>query len=336
MKKLAVFVASAALTALAVAGCSTQANQTPTAGQTSAAGQTPSKKAVTLGLSIAQGDKYFSGIQSGLEAAAAVDSSKVITVNSNVDSGIEATNIQNLIQRGVDAVILQPATSVDGALATMKSVKAAGIPLICFGNCTGDATSKDVVDGFVQSDNTALGTGTGKVAAQYIKDHLGGKATLAILNCDSAEVCKLRKSGFKDALQAAGVTVDYAADQEAYLPDKATPVATNMLIANPKINVIWAANEGGTIGAVTAAMNADHPVVVFGTDITDQLAKYLLDDKNPLQATTGQDPQGTAASAYKMALNAINGGVNDPFEVLIPGNTFTRTDVDKINKYLGK
>lgn len=312
---------------------STDATASETSAEASA--EESAAEALTIGLVIPQGDKYFQGIQDGMEQAAAAEGNTIIVVNTNNDAATEATQVQNLIQRGVSAIVMQPATSSAGSIATMKSVTDAGIPLICFGNCTGEAASPDLVKGVVQSDNTALGTGTGEYAAQYINENLGGKAVIGILNCDSFEVCKLRKQGFKDALAAAGVTAEFVADQEGYLADKATPIATNMLSANPNINVMWSANEGGTIGIVTAVTQAGSAIPVFGTDISDQLAEELLNPESVLQATTGQNSIGTAESAYKQAITAIQGAVNDPFEIGVPGVTYTKSDLDAVKAYLG-
>ncbi|BBH17459.1 sugar ABC transporter substrate-binding protein [Nocardioides baekrokdamisoli] len=290
----------------------------------------------TIGLVMLQSDDYFQSIQKTVEAQASAAGDSVIAVTSNGDAGTEASNVQTLIQRGVKAIIMQPVDPTAGSVATMKSIAAAGIPLICYGNCTGDAASNVVVKGVVQSDNTALGTGTGKVAADYIKAKLGGKATIAILNCDVAAVCKLRKAGFKAALAAAGVQADYVSDQSGFLVDKATPVATNILAGNPNINLVWSANEGGTEGWVASEVNSGKQIPVFGTDISKQLAQEVLASNNLLQATTGQDSVGTATKAFEMASNAVAGTANTPFEVDLPGITYTRADPAPVNKYLGK
>ena len=293
-----------------------------------------SGKGLTIGLVMLQGDQYFEGIQSGLESAVKADGGTVIAANSNNDPGAESQAVQNMIQRHVDAILMQPVSST-GSLATMKSITAAGIPLICYGNCTDQAMSPAVVKGVVQSDNTALGTATGKVAAEYIKSKLGGSANVGILNCDAAaETCKLRKAGFKKALADAGVKATYAADQEGYLADKATPVATNMLSANPNIDLLWAANEGGTVGEVIASRQAKKSVPVFGTDISAQLAKFVLAPANILQATTGQDPETTAKDAYQQAKNAVAGKKNSPLEIQVPGVTYRRDDPAAVKKFL--
>lgn len=327
-RKVFALTVSAVLFGIAACGSSGTSSNSTSA--------TDGGKKLTVGLVMLQGDQYFQGIQTGLKAAVKADGGDIVAANSNNDASTEASAVQNMIQRQVGAILMQP-VSVAGSLATMKSITSAGIPLICYGNCAADATSPGVVKGVVQSDNTALGTATGEAAAKYIKAKLSGSATIGILNCDSAaETCKLRKAGFKKALADAGVKATFAADQEGFLADKATPVATNMLSANPKINLLWAANEGGTVGEVTAVKQSGKPIPVFGTDISKQLAGFLLDSNNILQATTGQDPVSTAKAAYGQAKNAAAGKTNSPFEVQVPGITYTRDDPAPVNKFLGK
>jgi len=291
---------------------------------------------MTVGLVMLQGDQYFQGIQAGLEAAVKADGGTVIAANSNNDPGQEASAVQNMLQRQVDVILMQP-VSTTGSLATMKSVTSANIPLICYGNCTDDATSAEVVKGVVQSDNTALGTATGEAAAEYIKSKLGGNATIGILNCDAAaETCKLRKAGFKKALADAGIKADYAADQEGFLADEAVPVAANMLSADPAINLLWSANEGGTVGEVIASQQSKRAVPVFGTDISTQLAGFLLDEDDILQATTGQDPKTTIEKAYEQAKRAAAGEENSPLEIQVPGITYSRQDPAQVEQFVSE
>jgi simple sugar transport system substrate-binding protein len=238
-----------------------------------------------------------------------------------------------MIQAKVDAILMQP-TADEASVATMKAIKDAGIALICYGNCIGPTTDPNLVDGVIQSDNTALGTGTGEAAAKYINEKFGNTVKLAILNCDIASACKLRKAGFLAALKNAGITPTIVTDQEGYLVDKATPVATDILTAHPDVQVIWASNDGGTAGATIAVQQAGKKVPVFGTDISTQLAQFVLADDGILQATTGQDPVGTAQGAYQMAKKVLGGGKNDPFSVELPGIVYDRADTKTTEDFL--
>lgn len=318
----------AVATALVVSACSgtAAASDDSTSGAKSGG--------LKVGLIMLQGDTYFQGIQTGLEAAVKADGGTVTTGLSNNDPATEAQVAQNMIQAKVDAILMQPAGDA-ASLATMKSITDAGITLICYGNCLGNSTDPAVVKGVIQTDNTALGTGTGNVAVKYFQDKDAGKTVkIAILNCDIASACKLRKAGFKKALSDAGVKVTYVTDQEGYLADKATAVATDILTAHPDVDAIWASNDGGTVGATLGVKQAGKSIPVFGTDISTQIAGFLVDSDNILQVSTGQDPVKTAQGAYEMAKTAHSRGTNSPFSVQLPGVVYDRSAPDNINKFI--
>lgn len=322
-----VLAVTTALLALSLAACG---------GTTKASDKDKAEgKSLKVGVIMLQGDTYYQGIEAGLKEAVEADGGTVVTGLSNNDPATEAEVAQNMIQSGVDVILMQPAAA-DASVATMQSIQKEGVTLICYGNCTDDALDPENSSGVIQSDNTALGTGTGEIAAAFIKDTLGGKAKIAILNCDIASACKLRKAGFKQALADAGIEADYVTDQEAYVTDKATTVTTDILTANPDIDAIWASNEGGTTGAVVAVQEADKVIPVFGTDISVQLGDYLLDANNIIQVTTGQDPVATAKGAYEMAKKAIAGEKNDPFAVELPGISYDRANPSVVKEFLGK
>lgn len=320
-------LACAAVLALTLSSCSGGAGA---AGESGGSGAEAGKK---IGLIMLQGDTYFQGIQTGLEEAVKADGGSVTTGLSNNDPATENQVALNMIQAKMDAVLIQP-TADEASLATMKAIKDAGITLICYGNCVGATADPANVDGVIQSDNSALGTGTGEAAAKYLKEKVGDTVKLAILNCDVASACKLRKTGFLDALKAAGIKVDVVTDQEAYLTDKATPVAENILTANPDVDVFWASNDGGTAGAVIGTKGSKKPV--FGTDISTQIAGFILEADGNLQATTGQDPVGTAKGAYEMAKKVLAGEKLAEHSVELPGIVYDRANPETTNKFLGK
>ena len=53
-----------------------------------------------------------------------------------------------------------------------------------------------------------------------------------------------------------------------------------------------------------------------------------------LQATTGQDPVGTAQGAYEMAKKALAGETIDPISVELPGITYDRANPETTNAFL--
>lgn len=318
-------LAGAAILATVLAACSGPgAGQEPT--ESGADGGTK------VGVILLQGDTYYQQFQSSLEEAVEADGGSVTAGVSNGDPATENQLVRNMIQAQVDAILMQPAAD-EASIATMKAVKEAGIALICYGNCVGATAEPGLADGVIQSDNTALGTGTGEVATSFIQEEFGDTVKLAILNCDVASACKQRKAGFLEVLDKAGITVDIVTDQEGFLVDKATPVAESILTAHPDIDMIWGSNDGGTAGATIAVKQAGKKIPVFGTDVSPQLIEFLKSDDSILQATTGQDAGGTARGAYDMAKKVIDGGTNEPFAVELPGIVYDRANPDTINSF---
>ena len=80
--------------------------------------------------------------------------------------------------------------------------------------------------------------------------------------------------------------------------------------------------------------SSESKAAVFGTDISKQIAEFVIADDNILQATTGQDPVGTVEAAYAMAKDAVAGNASDPLENLLPGITYNRADPTTVNDYL--
>ncbi|WP_243230157.1 substrate-binding domain-containing protein [Microbacterium sp. CIAB417] len=298
---------------VAFAGCASAPGTTSPGGD--------SKEGPVIGLVVQNAQFFFQGIQDEIETLASASGGQVIVTNINDDSAQLAQAMQTYAQRDVD-VVLVPALSGDSDTTAVKSTVDAGIPVVCYNQCIGDA-SEDIVSAFIRSDGRSLGATTGEAAAEYVESKLGGTASIALLNCDIYVECQLRKAGFKEALE--GLEITYVADQEGFLADKAVGVAQDILTAHPDVDIIWAVNEGGTVGARSAIAASDNvgKTVVFGTDISPQITEFLTADDGILLATTGQDTKAIAKAAYDAGLAAIGGEKSDPFDVLVPGVLFT-------------
>jgi sugar transport system substrate-binding protein len=195
--------------------------------------------------------------------------------------------------------------------------------------------AEDFPASFVESDQTNLGASTGKAAREYIERHLGGKAQVAILAfmSQAREVSVQRTDGFKQEIaKMPGVRI--VAEQDAWMPEQAVKKVDDILTANPGVNVIWAANEGGTTGAVMAVRNSGRAgkVFVFGTDTDEQLANFLLAEDNILQAVTGQQPFEIGRLAVEAAVKTLKG---EPVEKKrsLPGVLLTRDKPEEIKAF---
>lgn len=277
-----------------------------------------------------QSDTFMQTVQAGMQAAADEAGAELILGNSENDLVTETSLIEDYITRGVDAIVITP-ISADGSLAALQAAKEAGITIICFNTCVNE---EGIADAYYVTENRDLGTTTGEAAVEFITSELGGNAVIGMLNCDQFEGCPPRKEGFVETVsQLEGVEI--VADQPGWIADDALPVAEAMLQANPNINVLWAANEGGTVANVLAVQSAGlaGEVFVFGTDMNQQMAQFLQADDNILQGVTGQAPFQMGYDALNAAITALDGGTLEPL-TNTPTIFFGRGDDELINQFV--
>jgi ABC-type sugar transport system substrate-binding protein len=114
-------------------------------------------------------------------------------------------------------------------------------------------------------------------------------------------------------------------------------VVENILTAHPDVSVIWAANEGGTVGAVTAVNNKGKAgkVFVFGTDISNQLASFLLAEDGVLIGVTGQQPYQMGVTALESSIEILK-GKEFPARIVIPSVSYIRDKPNEVKDYLEK
>lgn len=289
---------------------------------------------LTIGGVVFQSDTFMQTFQDGMQAAADESGVTLILANSETDLAKEGNILSDLIVRDIDALIINT-FSADGSVAAMADVVEAGIPVICANTCLRE-DAREGISSFLATHNVDLGLKTGEAAANYIKTHLNGEATIGILNCDTfPEACLPRKEGFLQALTDAGIEFTVAADQTGFLVDNALPISEAMLQANPGINILWAANEGGTTAHVLAVQGAGlaNEVKVFGTDMSTQHAQFLQDDNDILQAVTGQAPYQIGYDAVKLALQVID-GEDVPANMTIPTILFARGNAEAIDMFV--
>jgi ABC-type sugar transport system substrate-binding protein len=238
--------------------------------------------------------------------------------------------IDDYIARKVNAIVITP-ISKDGSLAALKKAKAAGITIVCFNTCVADDS---VASAFLVTKNQDLGSKTGEAAVKHITEKLNGKAKIGLLNCDQFEGCPPRKEGFTAQIKALP-GVEIVSDQAGWLADKAQPVAEAMLQANPDINVLWAANEGGTVAEANAVktLGLSGKVYVFGTDMNNQMGQMLKADDNVLMGVTGQAPYQMGYDAMNAALSVLTGKTVEK-NVNTPTIFFGRGNNTLIDQYI--
>jgi ABC-type sugar transport system substrate-binding protein len=277
-----------------------------------------------------QNDQFFKLVEAGMADEATKEGVDLSRESSGGNLDKEVSLVQTFMAKRVDAIAIAP-LSGKASIPALQRAAQSGIKIVTFDS----ALDAGFPVSAIRSDQEALGRPTGEEAKRYIQERLGGKASVAMISYLGLlpEPASQRNKGFEDQIRTLpGVKI--VARQDAWLAPNAVNVADGILTAHPDLDLIWAANEGGTVGAVTAVKNTGRAgkVAVFGTDISDQIADFLLAPDNVLQAVTGQKPFDIGRLAIQTSSRAAMG---EPVakQVLLPGLLFTRSEPEEVRKY---
>jgi len=294
-----------------------------------AAGPALAQERVVAGI-VFQQDQFFRTIQLGMEAAAEAAGATLLSGSSDSRPDKEISLIDTYIARGVDAIVISP-ISATASIPALERAHEAGVAIVTY-NSNLDA---DFPASYLNSNQRDLGLSTGGMAADYIAGEMGGSAVVGTLGFQALlpEISADRVDSFIETISAEN-DISGVGQQDAWLAEDAVRVAGDMITANPEMNVIYAANEGGTVGAVQAVRNAgkQEEIKVFGVDGTLQLIDFLLDEDNVLQAVTAQQPFVMGSMAVEAALAAADGSEVTPV-VIVPVLGLSRTDPDTVAEF---
>jgi ABC-type sugar transport system substrate-binding protein len=273
-------------------------------GQLFAAAQAETGKPKVAGV-VFQEDQFMKLLQSGYRDAAEAAGFEFYPGNTNGDAAKEAEFLNTYVTQGYKGVAISP-ISEEASLKVLTDAANKGL-LIGISN---HEFKLPFLTGAYTSDNYSLGSSVGKAAAEYIKKNLSGDVKIAIVQFKTLlpEQSTARSTGFLDQVKdLPGVQV--VTDQDAWLQDKAITVAGDIITAHSDIDIIFSANEGGTIGSTMAVKNAGKAgqIVVFGFDGSEQMVQLLKDPANILQAAIAQDPYTIGIKTMESVIKAVNG-----------------------------
>lgn len=259
-----------------------------------------SAEEITLGLSLSTlNNPFFVTLKEGAEAKAGELGVKLVVVDSQDDPSKEASNVEDLIQKKVSALLINP-TDSDAVVPLVMKANAAGIPVITVDR---GANGGELVS-HVASDNVA----GGKMAAEYLAELLGDKGKVVELEgIPGSSAAVDRGKGFNEVMGGKS-DIEIVARQTAnFNRAEGLQVFENILQAQPKINGIFAHNDEMILGAIQAAEAAGRAkdIIFVGFDAIDDAVKAVKDGK--LAATVAQQPAEMGKLGVEVAVKHLKG-----------------------------
>ncbi|MCA0173213.1 ribose ABC transporter substrate-binding protein RbsB [Bacillus sp. RAR_GA_16] len=255
---------------------------------------------IKIGLSVSTlNNPFFVSMKDGVEAEAKDKGMDVVVVDAQNDAAKQISDVEDLIQQGVDVLLINPTDSA--AISTaVQSANSIGIPVVTLDR----SAEKGEVATLVSSDNEK----GGEMAGEYLVEQLGEGAKVAELEgVPGASATRERGKGFHNI---ADEKLDVVAKQTANF-DRTEGLNTmeNLLQGNPDIKAVFAHNDEMALGALQAIQSSGKDILVVGFDGNEDAITSIQDGK--LSATVAQQPEEIGSLAVQAGVDVLKGNEVD-------------------------
>lgn len=267
-----------------------------------------SSHTLTIGMSFQElNNEYFVTMQEALETAAASLGAEVIVTDARHDVSKQVSDVEDMIQRGIDILLLNPADSV-GVETAVLSAQEAGVTTVAI-----DAQAEGPVDGFVGSKNYDAGY----LACEHMAEQLGGEGQVALLDGIPVVPILQRIEGCTDALdQYDGIEI-VTKQNGRQERTHAMTVTENIIQANPDLNGLFSVNDIGSLGALIAIEASGRDIKLVSVDGHPEAVAEIQKADSPFIATSAQYPADMVRVGLGLALAKHWGAETAPAEIPI-------------------
>lgn len=311
MKKSIPFLSTMVATVMLLGACTPAVTTTNASGGTTTAG---ANDQLFVGMSFQEmNNEYFVVMKEAFDEAVKGIGAKSVYTDAAHDVSKQISQIEDMIEQGIDILLLNPADTA-GIEPAVKKANEAGVIVVCV-----DAQANGPVDSFVGSKNYDAGVLSGE---QLIKD-LNGQGKVAILDGIPVTPILDRVAGFKDAVaKAPGIEiVDLQNGKQER--DFALTVVENMLQKNPDLSAIFSVNDTGSMGALAAIEGAGSKCLLYSVDGSPEAVAAILKG-GAFKQTSAQFPRDQVRIGLGMALAKYWGAEVVPTTVPIDVRSITK------------
>lgn len=244
-----------------------------------------------------------------LQFAAKQDSRIKDLIITNADGNLakEISDIEDLLNKGVDAILILPLTP-DGIAPKVEQAYNSGIVTVVYN----DRVNTTKFDSIVWVDEYKFGW----IGGKWLHDKLGGKGNIVLLDgIAGTGTSELRASGALDAL---GSDVKVLARQPAdWSYDKGKKAMEDLIAAYPKIDGVYSQGGAMSLGAVEALLAANRPLVpVTGEGYNGFLKFWYTHLKDGFSSIGPDEPTWQSVEALNTAIACLEGKTVDKYHEL--------------------
>ncbi|GAL78245.1 MULTISPECIES: substrate-binding domain-containing protein [Algibacter] len=253
---------------------------------------------------------YYQALLQSIKANTEKNGMVFLSADGQDDINKQVAAVEDLITKGVDALLLNP-KDPDALVGVTRAAKAAGIPVFIIDSSINP--SADYVT-TIQSNNLA----NGELAGEWLVKKMGNKTmNIALLSGNAGNpVGRTRKQGLlqgitEEQLRTQG-KIDLNVKTQAYTEWSyagGLKAMEDILVAHPDINVVITESDVCVLGAIKAIAQAgktDDILIVAGADGQKEAIKYIM-DTDFYGCTAMNSPVQIGKNAVQYAIEYING-----------------------------
>lgn len=247
--------------------------------------------------------------------------SEYFVTNADNDVNKQISDIEDLISKGVDLLILQP-ISPDAVSAVIEEAFDLGIIVV---TCASALSTEKYNASVIAKDYDF-----GRVGAEWLVEQLEGKGNVIILDgMAGISVAVNRRQGAMDVF-GKYPEISVIAEVNANWDYSTGKVATeNLLTAYPQIDGVWSSGGDMTRGAIEAFLEAGRPLVpMMGEDNNGFLKLWSTNMEKGFQGIATSMPTWLFAEGARIGLEILNGTYEGEKDISIDIPVITQETVN--------
>ena len=243
---------------------------------------------------------FFVNMKDGAEKEAEKLGYDLVVLDSQNDPAKERANVEDLVQLGVIALLINP-TDSDAVVKTVEVANKSNIPVITLDR----QANGGKITSHIASDNIKGGEMAAEQVVDKFKDEKGPINGVEIQGIPGASATRDRGEGFHNIMDKNDKFNFISIQAADFDRQKGLQVMENIIQANPNIQVVFAHNDEMALGAVKAIKASGINALVIGFDGNDDAKDSI--DANEMTATIAQQPDLIGALGVELANKIYNG-----------------------------
>lgn len=267
-----------------------------------------------------QDSEFHAGLARELRDLAADDGLNVRIYDSENDPYRQVTMIERARADGAAALIICP-LNANLLAPSLTSARQAGLPLVLFAD-----RMPNYGGVLVGGDNYRLGLEPGRLAGRIIRDELGGRARVIILDFPSREDIVSRANGLEDGVKEIAPQATIVGRYLGATRDNGKASVEKLLADGVTFNVIVSINDAGAFGAIEALSQAgiDPASVIITSVDAEALAQQYIGEGYFMRGSVQSNRIGSAEALLNAAIKLLASSRIAEFILVPPGPMVTK------------